>query len=473
LQPLQRKYPPIIHYHSILFSYYFAQIFVLLGQFQKSRRSVDHRFGVGGVSFIIQPVPGDVGSLIAPERHSVFYYSLQARITTYPETTESLCIGGGVTFEQGLGANFMERARIRDLGIVIGRYPTGKHNAITDIPGVLVGHSTLTYDMPRIARTGVTVILPRDGEIWKNHAFAAYYIFNGNGELTGSHWIDEAGLLTSPIGLTNTHQVGQVRDMLIAYEREHFFNEGMLLPVVAETYDGWLNDIDAFHLTKSGLFIAMSRAATGPVKEGNVGGGTGMICHDFKGGIGTSSRLVDVCDKQYTVGVLVQTNYGDRSFLQVNGVPVGMEITPEQVPTPWGAEPSLQAGSIIVVVGTDAPLLPIQCKRLAQRATVGLSRVGGIGYNSSGDIFLVFATGNDVLSVQEERFDLQMLPHRHLNLFFEAVAEAVEEAILNSLTMAETMTGHKGRTAYAMPLDMLIEVMNRYNRGATTTEKTP
>ena len=177
----------------------------------------------------------------------------------------------------------MQRARLRDLGITVGRYPTGKYNAITDVPGVLVGHSTVIYDMPRVARTGVTAIIPRHGAIWKNHAFAAYYAFNGNGELTGAHWIDEAGMLTSPIGLTNTHQVGVVRDMLIAWEREHYAREGMLLPVVAETFDGWLNDIDAFHITKSDLFIAMNRASSGPLQEGNVGGGTGMICHDFKG----------------------------------------------------------------------------------------------------------------------------------------------------------------------------------------------
>lgn len=357
----------------------------------------------------------------------------------------------------------MERARLRDLGITIGRYPTGRYNAITDVPGVLVGHSTAIYDMPRVARTGVTAIIPRHGAIWKNHAFAAYYAFNGNGELTGAHWIDEAGMLTSPIGLTNTHQVGIVRDMLIAWEREHYAREGMLLPVVAETFDGWLNDIDAFHITKSDLFIAMNRATSGPVKEGNVGGGTGMICHDFKGGIGTSSRLVELGEQVYTVGVLVQTNYGDRSFLRVNGVAVGEEIGPDEVPTPWGAEPSLQAGSIIAVIGTDAPLLPIQCKRLAQRATVGLARVGGVGYNSSGDIFLVFATGNDLPSPPDEFVNLRMLRHQQLNFFFEAVAEAVEEAILNALTMAETMTGHKGRTAHAIPLDRLVQIIKQHN----------
>jgi D-aminopeptidase len=188
-----------------------------------------------------------------------------------------------------------------------------------------------------------------------------------------------------------------------------------------------------------------------------------MICHDFKGGIGTSSRLVELPEQTYTVGVLVQTNYGDRSFLRVNGVPVGEQIGPDEVPTPWGDEPSLQAGSIIAVIGTDAPLLPVQCKRLAQRATVGLARVGGVGYNSSGDIFLVFATGNDIPNPPNDIVNLRMLRHQHLNFFFEAVAEAVEEAILNALTMAETMTGYKGRTAHAIPLDRLVAIMEQHN----------
>lgn len=238
----------------------------------------------------------------------------------------------------------MERKRLRDLGITIGKFPPGPHNAITDVPDVWVGHSSLMYNRPRVARTGVTVIMPRRGKIWENNAFAAYYAFNGNGEMTGAHWMDEVGLLTSPIALTNTHQVGLVRDMLIAYEREHYI-QGAILPVVAETFDGWLNDIDAFHVTKSNVFEAIDRAAGGPVAEGNVGGGTGMICHDFKGGIGTSSRLVLVDDVQYTVGVLVQANYGDRYLLRLNGVPVGEIINQHEVPLPWGDEPSLQAGS--------------------------------------------------------------------------------------------------------------------------------
>lgn len=352
----------------------------------------------------------------------------------------------------------MGRVRLRDLGITIGHYPTGPHNAITDVPGVLVGHSTLVYDLPRVARTGVTVIMPREGKIWENNAFAAYYAFNGNGEMTGAHWMTEVGMLTSPIGLTNTHQVGLVRDMLIAYEREYFI-KGAILPVVAETYDGWLNDIDAFHVTKSNVFEAISQATNGPVPEGNVGGGTGMICHDFKGGIGTASRLVHLDDQTYTVGVLVQANYGDRHLLRLNGHPVGQQINTQQVSSPWGDQPSLHQSSIIVIIGTDAPLVANQCKRLAQRATVGLARVGGVGHNTSGDIFIAFATGNDLPFDMPDYVDVKMLRHQKLNAFFEAVAEATEEAIWNALTMADTMTGFKQRTAQAIPLDLLPEVM--------------
>jgi D-aminopeptidase len=352
----------------------------------------------------------------------------------------------------------MGRARLRELGITIGQYPPGPNNAITDVPGVQVGHSTLIYDRPRVARTGVTVIMPRAGKIWENNAFAGYHALNGNGEMTGAHWIDEVGLLTSPIALTNTHQVGLVRDMLIAYEREHHIH-GAILPVVAETFDGWLNDIDAFHVTKSNVFEALNRAAGGAVAEGNVGGGAGMICHDFKGGIGTSSRLVQIDDRQYTVGVLVQTNHGDRHLLRLDGVPVGTLIDEKRIPTPWGDQPSLLAGSIIVVIATDAPLVANQCKRLAQRATIGVARVGGVGHNGSGDIFIAFATGNDLPYDLPVYVDLKMIRHQALNPFFEAVAEATEEAIWNALSMAETMTGFKGRTAYAIPLDQLQEAM--------------
>jgi len=354
----------------------------------------------------------------------------------------------------------MTRARIRDLGITIGTMPPGPHNAITDVPGVLVGHSTVIHDQPRIARTGVTMILPRDGQIWADNAFAAYHAFNGTGEMTGIHWLTESGLLTSPIGITNTHQVGLVRDALVAYAAEERHSHNSSLPVVAETYDGWLNDLDGFHLTRSHVDEALRSASSGPVAEGNVGGGTGMICHDFKGGIGTASRMVQSRSGLYMVGALVQANHGDRHLFRVDGVPVGREIGPEHTPLPWAEPP--QGGSIIVVIATDAPLLPGQCKRLAQRATVGLARVGSVGHNGSGDIFLAFSTGNHFPSQSDTIHELKMLPHFHLNPFFEAVAEAVEEAILNAMTAAETMTGFKGRTAHALPLDELERVMRRF-----------
>lgn len=347
----------------------------------------------------------------------------------------------------------MTRARLRDLGIIIGELPTGAYNAITDVPGVWVGHTTLVYDQPRVARTGVTVIRPRYGEIYSDQCFAGYHSFNGNGEMTGLLWLEESGQLGTPIALTNTHQVGVVRDALVDYEARHHPDASWLLPVVAETYDGWLNDINGFHITHDHVFAALDAATTGRVVEGNVGGGTGMICHDFKGGIGTSSRLVEIAGVPYTVGALVQANYGDRSDLRVDGTPIGREIAAEEVPLPWVQ--SRGSGSIIIVVATDAPLLPYQCRRLAQRATVGLGRVGGVGHNGSGDIFLAFATGNHIPYDSTTPTSIRYLPNRQMNPFFYATIEAVEESILNSMTAAETIVGQKGRTVHALPLDRL------------------
>ena len=355
----------------------------------------------------------------------------------------------------------MTRARIRELGIAIGDLPPGLYNAITDVPGILVGHVTLIYDEPRVARTGVTIVLPREGDIWKDNAPAAYHAFNGTGEMTGVHWIEESGMLSSPIALTNTAQLGLVRDALGIYGQEHDHTRMFSLPVAAETYDGWLNDIDAPHVTQTHVYQAIAAAKAGPVAEGNVGGGTGMICHDFKGGIGTSSRVVENKSGRYTVGVLVQTNYGDRRLLRVEGVPVGREIDENHTPTP-GKERHAADGSIIIIVATDAPLIPAQCKRLAQRATVGLARTGGVGHNTSGDIFLAFSTGNHIPETAHQPIDLKMLPHQHMSPLFDAVAEATEESILNALTAAETMTGFKGHTVYAVPLDELQQVMAKY-----------
>ncbi|MBK9712484.1 MAG: P1 family peptidase [Kouleothrix sp.] len=357
----------------------------------------------------------------------------------------------------------MTRARLRDLGIAIGALPTGPHNAITDVPGVLVGQTTLVYDTPRVARTGVTVIVPRGGTIWEDRVFGGFFSFNGCGEMTGLPWLEESGMLDSAIGITNTHGVGLARDAIVAHAVRHGQIGGFLLPVAAETYDGWLSDIDAFHITQEHVIQALDAARAGPVDEGNVGGGTGMICHGFKGGIGTSSRVAETTCGSYTVGALVQANYGARRDLRVDGVPVGREIGPDRVPVRVEppAEPPSGAGSIIVVIATDAPLLPVQCKRLARRAATGLARAGGVGYNGSGDIFLAFATGNH-LPQGEGLLDLKMLPHDQIDPLFVATADAVEEAILNALCAAETMTGYRGRTVHALPLDELQRVMARY-----------
>jgi len=357
----------------------------------------------------------------------------------------------------------MTRTRLRQLGITIGDFPTGPNNAITDVPGVLVGHVTLIQDEPQVARTGITVIVPREGDIGSDYAFAGFHRFNGCGEMTGIHWLEETGLLSSAIALTNTMQIGMVRDALGEYSWVHSQHGPYWLPVVAETYDGWLNDLSGPVLTRQHVFEAMQSARSGPVAEGNVGGGTGIICHDFKGGIGTSSRLVAAGGTQYSIAALVQTNYGDRQQLRVDGVPVGREIGLDKVPSAWQQPP--ESSSIIIIIATDAPLLPMQCRRLAQRATSGLARVGGVGHNTSGDLFLAFATGNHIPARSEGLVQLEgMLPHNQLNPFFEAAADVVEESILNALTAAETMTGQQGRTAYALPLDMLQQVMKKYGR---------
>ena len=351
--------------------------------------------------------------------------------------------------------------RLRDLNITIGTFPTGKHNAITDVADVLVGHTTLIYDEPRVARTGVTVIVPRRGEIWRDNAPAGYHSFNGCGEMTGTHWIEEAGVLSTPIAITCTHSVGTAHEALGKYGQAHGYTHIFTLPVVAETYDGRLNDADAHHLTEQHVFQAIETASDGAIAEGNVGGGTGMICHGFKGGIGTASRSAENRSGRWTVGALVQTNYGRRHLLRVDGVPVGQELGPDVVPLP--SQPSGD-GSIIVIIATDAPLIPSQCKRLAQRATVGLARVGGVGHNFSGDIFLAFSTGNHVPDHGAGLIDLKMMPHEHMDALFEAAAEAVEEAILNALCAAETMVGHQGYTVNALPLDKVQAVPKKYGR---------
>ncbi len=364
----------------------------------------------------------------------------------------------------------MARARLRELGITIGRMPTGALNAITDVPGIVVGHETLLVDEPSVARTGVTMIVPRAGGIWTDHACAGFFSLNGCGEMTGLPWVEESGTLHTPIGITNTNAVGVVRDAIAAYPTDYpaaveippSLSDSWTgsLPVVAETWDGWLNDINRFSITKEHAYKALRSAKGGRVEEGNVGGGTGMICHEFKGGIGTSSRVITTSYGRYTVGVLVQANYGKRYLLRVDGVPVGQILDSEQTFEP-GSNPS-EGGSIIIIIATDAPLLPGQCTRLAKRAALGLARVGGVGFNGSGDIFLAFATGNHLPIAANAPLDLKMLPHDHLNPFFEATAEAVEESILNALTAAETMVGWQNRTIQALPLDELRRIVKKY-----------
>lgn len=352
------------------------------------------------------------------------------------------------------------RARLRDLGIAIGTLDTGPANAITDVPDVLVGHSTLIRDEPEVVRTGVTMIVPRKGGIWTDYAYAGSHVLNGNGEMTGLIWVEESGMLGSPIGITNTAQVGLVRDFLVKESYRLGVFDGFHLPVVGETWDGWLSTIESFPLADTEVAGALGSAASGPVTEGAVGGGTGMICHEFKGGIGTSSRMVDTAGQSYTVGVLVQANYGSRDDLWVDGVPVGRHIGLEIVPSPWHETPN--GGSIIVVIATDAPLLPGQCKRLAQRATVGLSRVGGYGHDSSGDIFIAFSTANHLVQGEQSAREVGSLPSEALDPLFHAVADATEESIINALCAAETTTGRNGRVAHALPLDLMAEIVNRH-----------
>jgi D-aminopeptidase len=337
--------------------------------------------------------------------------------------------------------------KARELGIEIGDLEPGPLDAITDVSGVRVGHTTLVEGDS--VRTGVTVILPTpEGE----PCFAEAHRLNGNGELTGLEWIRESGLLTTPIGLTNTFSVGVVRDAIVA--SQHDANRGRWhLPVVGETYDGFLNEIEGMHVRTEHALAAIESALDASVPEGCVGGGTGMICHGFKGGIGTASRVVE---GGHVVGVLVQANHGRRSRLAIDGVPVGRTLGPERVPAPTSHDAG--SGSIIVIVATDAPLLPHQCRRLAQRAALGIARTGGAGENSSGDFALAFATGNRV--TEGERTTLELLPNEQLDPLFYATIEATEEAIVNALLSAETMSGRSG-TVHALPHDALAEAMGR------------
>lgn len=348
--------------------------------------------------------------------------------------------------------------RLRDLGVTIGEYPTGENNAITDVDGVWVGHQTVIRDEPSVVRSGVTMIVPRQGNIWSDFAYCGVAILNGNGEMTGIPWIEESGMLGTPIGLTNTHQVGMVRDALAKYLARNDLERSFYLPVAAETWDGHLNDAESFPLTDDDAFTAIEAAGPGHVAEGNVGGGTGMICHEFKGGIGTSSRLVEVDGQTYTVAALVQANYGLRSDLRIDGIPVGRKVGFDVVPSAWDGEQPESDGSIIAVIATDAPLLADQCRRLARRATMGLARVGGYGHDGSGDIFLAFATGNHV-PVGHGVHNVRTLHHDRMTPLIRAAADAVEESILNALCAAETLAGRSGRVAHEMPLELVSDII--------------
>ena len=362
------------------------------------------------------------------------------------------------------------RPRARELGVPFEGTP-GPNNAITDVPGVTVGLVSLVSGEGPLkvgegpVRTGVTAILPR-GRDSKDPVFAGWFPLNGNGEMTGTAWIDEAGFLEGPVFITNTHSVGTVRDASIAWaaRNERLF-QPWALPVVAETYDGVLNDINGFHVKAEHVFAALDGARTGPVPEGNTGGGTGMICYGFKCGTGTASRRLDERSGGYLVGVLVQANHGRRRDLRIAGVPVGAEIPePPERRVAASRDPEADSGSIIAVIATDAPLLPHQLKRLARRGALGLARTGSVSGDGSGDIFLAFSTANPGAAAAPETASVRMVSNRRISALFEAVVQSTEEAIVNALVAAETMTGANSRTVEAIPHDRLRAALQKYGR---------
>ena len=358
------------------------------------------------------------------------------------------------------------KPRARDLGIPFDGTP-GPLNAITDVQGVEVGFTTLVSGGGKLevgkgpVRTGVTAILPRGQASSNDSVFAGWFSQNGNGEMTGTTWVEESGFLEGPVMITNTHSVGVVRDAVIDWRVKHGAADATgywwSLPVVAETWDGFLNDVNGFHVKPEHAKQALDAARPGPVAEGNVGGGTGMVCYEFKGGTGTSSRKLEEKLGGFTVGVLVQCNCGGRRQLTIAGVPVGREI-PEH--PAYG-----DTGSIIIVVATDAPLLPHQLKRLARRATMGLARTGSTSGNGSGDIFIAFSTANPGAAKTQGTINLRMVPNDQMNPLFQATVEATEEAIVNALVGAETMTGADQHTAIALPHERVRQLMKEYHRG--------
>jgi L-aminopeptidase/D-esterase-like protein len=395
----------------------------------------------------------------------------------------ALCLSTLTPAAQTRGA---AKPRARDLGIstLIGGTP-GVLDAITDVTGVEVGHTTLVAGAPPLAvgkgpvRTGVTVVHPR-GKASNDPVFGAWFTLNGNGEMTGTTWLEESGILEGPVAITNTHSVGQVRDAILKWQVTRPGMQPWGLPVVAETYDGSLNDINGFHVKDEHVFQALDAASSGPVAEGNVGGGTGMVCHQFKGGIGTASRVLPAAAGGFVVGVLVQCNYGLRATLRVAGVPVGEEISDllpcsttgapgTSTARPCGASKQEASddrdqGSIIVVVATDAPLLPHQLKRVVTRVSLGIARMGGFGNNSSGDIFVAFSTANAKTAAAAGKTTLEMWPNNRMDALFQATVQATEESILNALLAAETMEGGNGQRVYALPHDRLRAALKKYGR---------
>lgn len=369
------------------------------------------------------------------------------------------------------GNLFAQKPRARDIGIPFDGTP-GKYNAITDVAGVEVGYSTIISGTGKNirgkgpVRTGVTAILPRGHN--NNPVFSNWYSLNGNGEMTGTTWITESGFLEGPIMITNTNSVGVVRDAVLKwYVKTGWYKEDFwyTYPVVAETYDGFLNDIYGFHVKESNAFEALDSAKSGFIKEGNVGGGTGMMCLGFKGGTGTASRIVKLKDSTYTVGVLVQSNFGGKRNFSIAGVPVGRELR-DTMNYEFKAPPSYQPGdgSIIVVVATDAPLLPHQLKRIAARVPIGVGKMGGRGENGSGDIFIAFSTANPNAFKREGFTKLDELVNDWINPLFDATVQATEEAITNAMVAAETMEGINGNKAYGLPHKLVMDVLKKYNR---------
>jgi D-aminopeptidase len=366
-------------------------------------------------------------------------------------------------------ADAQKKPRARDLGVPFDGDP-GPNNAITDVRGVEVGHVTLISGSGQLqqgkgpVRTGVTAIIPR-GKDSKDPVFAAWFAQNGNGEMTGTTWIEESGFLEGPIMITNTHSVGVVRDAVVGWQvRTGKLFQAFSYPLVAETFDGYLNDVNGFHVKEKHAIEAIETARTGPVEEGNVGGGTGMICMGFKGGVGTSSRLVKIGDATYTLGVQVQANFGRRDQLLIAGVPVGKEIQDGVPRRAANQSAERETGSIIIIAGTDAPLVSHQLKRIAHRITMGLARTGSTAGNSSGDIFLAFSTANPGAATARPVAEVKMLLNENLSSLFDATVQATEEAIINALVAAETMTGVDNRTVIALPHDRLRDLLRKYNR---------